>query len=154
MKGGIINWVREVFDYEDGWLIWKEPLSNRVSKGDKAGGRHDRRGYIRVGYNGKAYYAHRLIYAWHNNDWPPLIDHINQNTMDNRIQNLRALTKSQNCLNSNISRGATPYRGVSFYKRKNKFMAEFRGKKLGAFETALEASNLYEKTRKNYFKNV
>ena len=60
------------------------------------------KGYISVNINKKMYPLHRLIYKYHNEDWDitysnnNVIDHININPLDNRIENLRLVNKSQN----------------------------------------------------------
>jgi hypothetical protein len=71
--------VRELFDYhEDGYLIWKISVSN-VRKGDIAGC-PNKAGYLRVRFDGKLYYIHRLIFLYHKGYLPRMIDH------DNRIK--------------------------------------------------------------------
>jgi len=46
------------------------------------------------------YLAHRVIYAMKHRVWPNYIDHINGNRSDNKISNLRSVTKSENGCNS------------------------------------------------------
>lgn len=139
--------VKDIFDYDSrGFLVWKVSPSDKVKIGDKAGC-IDPRGYTRIGFKGKLYWAHRLIYAWHTGEWPKIVDHINQDKTDNRFENLRATDKSGNTINSDKSWGKIPYRGVYFNKRKNRFVATFKGKHLGYFDKASEASLAYEATR-------
>ena len=98
--------------------------------------------YARAWINGKREYMHRLIM---NGD---LIDHINGNGLDNRKCNLRLADKSLNAINSKIrSDNSTGYRGVTFNKKANKYMAEIsrngKRKYLGLFNTAKEAHRAY-----------
>jgi hypothetical protein len=64
------------------------------------------------------YYLHRLIFMYHHGYFPPQIDHINRNKLDNRIENLRSCTHSENILNRDKSDTAksfsSRYRGVSW----------------------------------------
>ena len=95
----------------------------------------------------KHFRIHRLIaiYFIDNPNNYEFVDHINQNKTDNRIENLRWITKSGNC--RNIKNTGKYLKGVSFHKQHNKFMARItidkKIKHLGLFETELEAHNVY-----------
>ena len=73
-----------------------------------------------------------------------LVDHINGNTLDNRMSNLRMATQQQNAMNKAIAINNTSgVKGVSRVKRNNKWVARisFEGKRivLGTFDTFEEA---------------
>tara|TARA_R100000951_G_C2616669_1_gene172999 strand:- start:144 stop:635 length:492 start_codon:yes stop_codon:yes gene_type:complete len=105
-------------------------------------------GYIQIGVNGKMMLLHRLVYLFHNPEWnisdncsDNLIDHINGNKLDNRIENLRVVTHSQNTQNITHCRGH-PIRGVSYKTRNNVWTAHWsiNGKqKAKSFKTESEA---------------
>ena len=94
--------LQECFDYMDGNLYRIKTNSNSVREGSKAGSVHTdkRTGYqrVRVCFNHKKYPIHRLIWAWHGNFLEPNqeIDHIDGNSLNNCIENLRAATRKQN----------------------------------------------------------
>ena len=76
------------------------------------------------------------------------IDHINQNKIDNRIQNLREVSHAENLQNRGATRkNTTGAKGVSFDKRKEKFYARITAfnKKyyLGRFDKLEDAKNAY-----------
>lgn len=88
--------VKKFFDYKDGELYWKK--TNR--KGKKVGSMHPT-GYMQAQWKGKHWQVHRLIWLWHGNELKEgyEIDHINRNRTDNRIENLRQVTRSVNNAN-------------------------------------------------------
>ncbi len=112
--------LREQFDYNDGFLLRNtgryvgKPITGNNTV------------YTVISFNDKPQLAHRLIYAWHNGEIGKglVIDHINGDTKDNRIENLRAVTRTENGQNrkkaSDNKSGTT---GVSFNKRSNKWRA-------------------------------
>tara|TARA_B100000575_G_scaffold151753_1_gene121067 strand:+ start:6848 stop:7384 length:537 start_codon:yes stop_codon:yes gene_type:complete len=96
----------ELFEYNPykGDLIWKVNRSN-VKKGSIAGSKHKSGNliYLQVGVNGKQYSVQRIIWKLYLKEDPKHydIDHINRNTLDNRIVNLRKVTTKQNNNNKN-----------------------------------------------------
>ena len=42
---------------------------------------------------------HHIVWVWHKGYWPTQLDHINGDVADNRIENLREVTQSENNLN-------------------------------------------------------
>ena len=148
--------VKENFDYHsDGYLIRITNTKNQVKINAKAGCLHSS-GYIIIKLKNKPYKAHRLIWLWHHGEWPKQdIDHINMIRHDNRIENMREATRSQNCMNKTMySSNKSGFKGV--YQRGKKFGAEimlnYERIKLGIFETAEEAHNAYCQAAKIYHK--
>lgn len=90
---------------------------------------------------------HRLIWIWHHGDIPDqmLIDHINGNRSDNRIENLRLATHSQNHMNDESRKG------YSWVKAKKKWRAEITTggftKYLGYFDSEEDARSAYVKAK-------
>ena len=89
------------------------------------------------------------------------IDHHNHNTLDNRKQNLRLATGSQNLQNQkkSLTRNGKPYtsryKGVSWHKCAQKWRARIyingKVKQLGCFESEIEAAHVYDAAAKKYF---
>jgi hypothetical protein len=116
--------VHELFDYKDGNLIWKIATSPRVKVGNIAGYLGDCE-YICIGVDGKQYKAHRLIYFYHNGYLPSSIDHIDGNRANNKIDNLRSATTSQNAMNQKIStKNSSGIKGVRWHKRDKKWYVQ------------------------------
>ena len=75
-------------------------------------------GYICLGYKGKKWLAHRLAWFYMKGKWPSNeIDHINGNTSDNRIRNLREATRLQNAHNRRLGKNNTSGARCVFYER-------------------------------------
>lgn len=139
--------VRELFDYEPltGILRWKVRLSKCVRVGAEAGCVNGG-GHKIVRICGKIYLVHRIIWLWVTGFWPrEQIDHKNLAGSDNRWENLREATSSQNQHNKGLQKNnRTGIKGV--FQDKNKpgvwraaIMLHGRNKYLGTFYTREEA---------------
>lgn len=143
-----IERVRELFDYDEdnGWLIRKFKLGKRKPVGHKP----LRNGYGRVEIDGKTYYTHRLIWLWVHGSWPDgEIDHLDRDPMNNRIGNLRVVTRVENNHNRGMNRNnSSGYPGVSWYKQEKKYVAQIKinnkNRKLGYYTTPEEAFLAYQ----------
>lgn len=94
--------ISKVLNYneETGEFTWLISPSRAVKIGDKAGGITSK-GYIIIGYKGEVWLAHRLAWLFSVGDDPgDLIDHIDENKSNNRIDNLRLLDNSKNIAKS------------------------------------------------------
>ena len=151
------------YDAETGSLIWKErPLHhfkghaymthwNGRHFGKIAGTYNEKWGnYIRVSVLGKDRGIHRIIWEMHNGLIPPkmTVDHINGNSTDNRIENLRLATHPQNTRNSKISkRNTSGYKGVSQCRVSGQWKAyitlNLKRTHLGYFSSVEEAYEAY-----------
>lgn len=151
--------LQETFDYhEDGYLIWKKPKAKWIKIGSKAGCNCGN-GYWSVGFGGKNYLLHRLIFLYHKGYIPDLVDHKNQDHTNNRIENLTEATKKENVYNTNKLWGhnTSGVRGVSWDNKQNKWTVRFKheGKYLflGYFENIEEAKQMRQETERRYLGN-
>jgi len=85
-----------------------------------------------------------------------IVDHINGDPLDNRKENLRFCTHSENMRNRKLNNNNTSgYKGVALDKQTKKFRARIRVnrvlKELGSFQTALEAAHVYNSKAKELF---
>ncbi|OGJ58310.1 hypothetical protein A2635_05320 [Candidatus Peribacteria bacterium RIFCSPHIGHO2_01_FULL_51_9] len=84
------------------------------------------------------------------------VDHINRNIFDNRRENLRYVTHSQNMMNMKKSAiNTSGFRGVTWNKRRKKWVAQigFQMEKiyLGAFNDIEAAARAYKTAALKYF---
>jgi hypothetical protein len=144
--------LRELFTYrKDGFLVRKQN-SSTAKAGDITNSLHKSTGYYRVSADGTIYDVHRLIYIYHFGAIPKKleIDHINRTRNDNRIENLRLVTSSQNKCNVDNQKG------YYFSKPEQKFRARISVDKkrisLGLYDTEEEAEKAYLAAKQKYHK--
>lgn len=147
--------ARNLFNYDPSTGILSHRADRmRVKAGDPAGRRS--RGAIYVGISQKNYAAHRLIWLIVHGVWPPeLIDHVNGDPFDNRLENLRLATPSQNCFNTKrSSRNSSGVKGVYFSRQYRKWHARItvngRTIHLGMFLHIEDAAAAYRSAAEKY----
>ena len=92
---------------------------------------------------------HRLFFYWKHNYLPPLVDHIDGNSFNNDIENLRELNISGNTRNSHKIKKKTSskYKGVCWNKREKKWQANltinYKMIFLGLFNNEDDAGQAY-----------
>jgi hypothetical protein len=162
--------LREIFTYEPdtGKLFWNKCPSwlyetdfarnryNTLFAGKEAGGVKNN-GYKNVMINKRKLLSHRVIWAMVNNKWPDFeIDHINHNPSDNRLLNLRMVTRQENQKNRSKSKNnISGHTGVYFNQNAKKWEARVKNKYLGCYdnlEDAAEAAKL-ARTEHNFHPN-
>jgi hypothetical protein len=146
------DYVLSAFEYQDGNLIRKTGRVNEI--GQVAGCFHKGKGYIHVKIKAKAFKAHRLIFLYHHGYLPECVDHIDGDKTNNRIENLRAATKEENCHNQKIrSTNKSGYKGVKWVEHCKKWQVEvcknYKQLRFGMYEdlelaglVAIEATEL------------
>ena len=157
-----VDKLRELLKYdpETGKLIWL-PRPQSMFKTEKAGkiwntrfsGKEalntvsNHKGHFRGMILWATYSAHQVCWALHHGEWPEdQIDHINGDSQDNRLVNLRPVNTRENCRNQGIPKNNTSgVSGVHLRKDNQKWRAYINGDKgrvhLGTFSTKEEAVN-------------
>lgn len=106
-------------------------------------------GYLMVNLDHKLVAAHRLIWKLVNGDIPEgmVIDHINNVRHDNRINNLRLATRTQNSQNRKKS-SWRQYKGTASLTSPSgevTYYASLGGESWGSFKTELQAAKSYDR---------
>jgi hypothetical protein len=158
-----MNFIKgqNMFEHKDGGFharynpidgnFYRVGNTKRRKDGDRVG--WIRNGYIILNVDGKDTRAHRLAWFLYYGDWPTLdIDHINGDRSDNRICNLRQVTRQVNL--QNLKRchrdNKTGFLGIvevggRFYAR---IRVNGKGIPLGGYKTPQEAHNAYISAKK------
>lgn len=164
-----IEYINQCIRYEGltGELFWKErPLShfknthgmntfNSKFANKKCSSRLSS-GYKTICLNGKCYLAHRVIWKMYTgNDPKNYIDHKDLDNTNNRFENLREATSSQNKFNTHKPKNnKSGIKGVTWDSARNKWFASCqlngKTKALGRFKTPELASLAYQSFAKQY----
>ena len=146
----LVEYLKNILDYDlqSGEFIWKVRLSIRIEIGQKAGYK-TKRGYIYIGIDNKIYKAHQLAWYYVTGEWKK-IDHRNQVKCDNRFENLRPATKSQNGANRGKTKNnKSGIKGVSWHQQSQKWESSIMkdGKRYRKFfDSKEEAAEFYRQT--------
>lgn len=166
-----VDFVRECLRYDSGKLFWlPRPIEHfstvrafdiyhNQCSGNEAGylKRYKAGDRWVIGINGRHYLRSRIVWAIHNGRWPEcIVDHKNRNTIDDRIDNLREATVSQNARNikTHID-NASGFKGVCWHNDSRKWRATIKvdGKviDLGRFDAPEDAHAAYRNAAEYHF---
>lgn len=137
--------LREVLRYNphNGLFYWRQPGPGRAQSGVAGSRRKD--GYITINVDHGCYLAHRLAWLAVTGIFPDFfVDHINGQKDDNRWRNLRLATNSQNLANKGLMRtNTTGFPGIYRPRQSRGWIAQFRNRYLGTFDTRADAAQAY-----------
>lgn len=141
-----VGFLRHLLHYDPltGVWTWMNPLPrSKMRRGDIAGS-VDSNGRRKIRIASAYYYSSRLAWFYVTGEWPnDQIDHINRIKDDDRWENLREATQSQNSFNRAWAEDSGEWRGIRCVG--NKFAVSIGGEYLGLSETFEEAKALRDK---------
>lgn len=148
--------IRDYLRYDEitGDFTWIKKSSPNTIVGEKAGS-VSTQGYGVISFNKIHYKEHRLAWFFHYWKWPDnYIDHINGKRRDNRIVNLRDVSRRENCANKEMHREGKLV-GCYFQKSSKKWISKIFFKKtqiyIGLFPTEKSAHDAYLKKYSELF---
>lgn len=139
--------LREAFFYDGKNLRWKIKVKGGRGLGELVGSLLSQ-GYRNVTLDRKQFRAHRAVWAYVHGEWPTMIvDHINGDIADDRIENLRLCNDSQSAANTRVCKNnLLGVKGV-YRTPAGRFAAQKGGKGgrryLGSFDTIEQASEAF-----------
>jgi hypothetical protein len=146
------------YDPETGlwtWLVSRGPIRQGSPAGTIHKGKRSSTAYLRIKIEGRSYLAHRLAVLYMTGEWPKnQPDHRNTDGLDNRWENLRDSTQSQNQANRPARKdNRCGIKGVSFFNGYYHAEIQCDGKRigLGYFKEAEPAALAYERAAKELF---
>ena len=148
--------LEELFDYQpESGLFFRKQKNSRAKAGSIAGHIKDN-GYIAINVDGGKYHAHRLAWIYINGCEPSGdIDHIDGDRTNNRISNLRNVSRSTNLENIKKAKSHNKSTGIlGAYPSGNGFTSKIQVKgktyHLGSFKTVEQASTAYMEAKRKY----
>jgi hypothetical protein len=142
--------LQDKFEYHsDGHLVRRK--NGQFVKEHKS---HSTGNHLIISISGKAVRLQRMIFLYHHGYLPICVDHIDGDVLNNKIENLRAATVQENCLNKRAKPGTSGCKNVRWYKpnknwvvyvsvnKKQKFFGAFQDLEFADL-VATEARNLY-----------
>lgn len=136
------------YDPATGRFCWIEGARKRGSRYAMVG-HNTGKGYLQAILDRKPYLLHRLAWMYMYGHFPNgNLDHINGDQEDNRIDNLRVASFSQNNQNGRMqSTNRSGFKGVFFHKKNKNWIAQICANKikkhLGSFSSPEEAHEAY-----------
>ncbi|WP_376956428.1 HNH endonuclease signature motif containing protein (plasmid) [Azospirillum sp. A26] len=149
--------LRELLHYDPETGVFTWLVRRQGIRADRAAGCVSSPGYILIGVDGRLCRAHRLAWLYMTGEWPAAeIDHINRARGDNRWNNLRLATGSQNQGNRSVnSDNKSGVKGVSWSQKRGMWKAQIgaAGKRrcLGYFPDCAVAAAAYAAAAAEHF---
>lgn len=147
--------MKDELKYVSGRLYWKEW---RIGiRRNLLAGTVNKKGYRSICFPGGVFeYAHRIVWKIHYGNIPEGmdVDHINHERDDNRIENLRLVTRQDNLRNKGVVSSNTGVMGVYWNKKTNRYTANItinkKTKHLGTFMTLDAAAKARKEAERLY----
>ena len=133
----LLAYLKKTYKYDDGHIVNRKTGKRRRELKNPNGYL-----YINIRFKGNLYRisCHRFVWVLYNECWPQLtVDHINGNRHDNRIENLREVTQSDNIFNTLLAWNSDNAAGVAGVEKAGlKYRTNIQGRRF-TFRNPYEA---------------
>ncbi len=150
-------------------LVYNKDTGTFTANADRANikigdyiGNYNRDGYFRIMIDGISYLAHRLVWLYIYGVLPEKnkdIDHKNRIRHDNRLCNLRIVSRQENLRNSNPRDGSIGIKGITWDKSRDKWYVQIgigngKTKHLGRYDDLEDAIKARKAGEDKYWANT
>jgi hypothetical protein len=149
--------LRQILEYDPdtGIFLWLAPSKHHAEKVGKVAGvstPSNGKFYVKISIDGKKYSRSRLAFLYMTGRWPTeFIDHINGNSLDDRWQNLREASATQNAWNHKTRKRSKDLPMGVRQDVRGKYVARIGHNKtlitIGTFDTVQAAQDAYQNER-------
>jgi hypothetical protein len=115
-----LNELKNKFDYDSisGRLLLKGTCVDKSTTTS--------RGYRKIQFQSRGWLLHRLVFYYHNGYFPVVVDHVDGDVNNNKIENLNGCTQQENIEKARkFKTNKTGFKGVSYHKAANKYEGYF-----------------------------
>lgn len=139
-----VDELNSIFSYKDGRLFWANGQRAPLEAGAIVTGSRSRQKYRKVQLRGKSYFVHHIVWWMFNGSRPKIIDHIDGNGLNNKIENLREVTHAVNAKNRPKQRNTRSGRLGVHKLPSGKYKASIKiggtSRHIGVFDDQISAS--------------
>lgn len=144
-----------LYDKQSGLLFWNISPRPGINPGDRVSRHIPVKGHLQIEFRGNYFQQHRVIFYMMHGYLPDVVDHIDGNKTNNKIDNLRPSNDLTNARNKRIgSRNSSGYKGIIRRKSKDDWIARIgvNGKQvhIGIFKNKHIAAHEYNKAAIKY----
>lgn len=148
--------LKELFRYENGILVRNITTSSKAIKGTSPQ-YIDKDGYLIVSIDRRKYRVHRLVFLYFNGEHPSLdIDHIDGDRINNKIENLRHVSRAVNMHNLKSAHRDNAQKLLGAFHKKgskvyfSRIHINGKSKYIGTYSSAIDAHQAYLKEKRKY----